>query len=98
MAKMEDLRMLNFGFKREVFPGGINRSCLCFVGRSGALTALKKDAIKPNLMQTLEVSRMTPAVALDWLESTVSLERHFFSWIASYSHSSHSYDWDFTEI
>lgn len=31
-----------------------------------------KDAIKPNLMQTLEVSRVTPAV-LDWLESTVSL-------------------------
>lgn len=30
--------------------------CLSLQGVSGALTVLMKDAIKPNLMQTLEVS------------------------------------------
>lgn len=37
---------------------GLERFFLCFhsvQGVSGALTVLKRDAIKPNLMQTLEV-------------------------------------------
>lgn len=33
---------------------------LVLQGVSGALTVLMKDAIKPNLMQTLEVSRVPP--------------------------------------
>ena len=33
--------------------------CFCVQGVSGALAVLMKDAIRPNLMQTLEVSQVT---------------------------------------
>ncbi|XP_008564471.1 PREDICTED: C-1-tetrahydrofolate synthase, cytoplasmic [Galeopterus variegatus] len=53
------------------------------LGVSGALTVLMKDAIKPNLMQTLEVSRVTPAFLHQHPLSRVShgpaLERHSYS-------------------
>ena len=40
---------------------GIHTRAFALQGVSGALTVLMKDAVKPNLMQTLEVSRVTAA-------------------------------------
>jgi hypothetical protein len=42
---------------------------LVLQGVSGALTVLMKDAIKPNLMQTLEVSWLTPGSSVHLLYS-----------------------------
>ena len=50
---------------------------VCFQGVGGALTVLMKETIKPNLMQTLEVSKRESSwtlVAYDHFLSSVNVK------------------------